>query len=69
MALIYDGTNVYIVLGCIWAFESAVPDELSEEASGITNDASRPGLLVLAKLQSQPIIHMALKRQDSLHTS
>lgn len=46
-----------------------LPDELCEEVGGITNDASRPGLLVLTELQSQPVIHMALKRQDSLHTS
>lgn len=71
MALSYERRNFSIVLfeNLSSVSQTLVPDELSEEVGGITNDASRPGLLVLAELQSQPVIHMALKRQDSLYTS
>lgn len=47
---------------------AAVPDELSEEMSGVPNDASRPGLLVLTQLQNQPVVHMTLQREDGLRT-
>lgn len=45
---------------------SILLDELTEEEGGVADDAHGPGLLVLAELQDQPVVHVALWVQDNL---
>lgn len=43
-------------------------DEVGEEERGVADDACGSGLLVLTKLQGQPVIRVALRMQARLGT-
>lgn len=36
-------------------------DEVGEEESGVTDDASSPGLFMLTALQGETVVHVALR--------
>lgn len=48
--------------GTVWL----LPDELSEEEGGVADDTSSPGLLVLAQLKDQAVVHVALWVKEGL---